>query len=146
MNPETTTQHASRALHVDRAWVVANPDLYRGLSQPPECCPVCLESFADRKAYSPLLVHIPSSCTHFACQDCWEEIRHRVPKCPLCREDVFAWTQAQFGALLYMPEQAIATDDIELLAVVVGLVAGDLPPHVTAAVARIQQALQERRQ
>ena len=48
--------------------------------------------------------------------------------------------------LLYMPERAIATDDIELLAVVVGSVTSDLPPQVTAAVARVQRALEERRQ
>ena len=35
--------------------------------------------------------------------------------------------------LLYMPERAIATDDIELLAVVVGSVTSDLPPQVTAS-------------
>ena len=96
----------SRNVFINRAWVADHAELYRQLLQPPECCPVCFEPFASKEAYSPLMGDFPGSCTHFACEDCWDEIRHRDSRCPMCREDVCRWTQAQFGSLNYTPEHA----------------------------------------
>jgi len=48
-------------------------------------CPICLEEFQDTV--------FKTTCQHYFCLDCWEEYRScGKPECPMCREDLRAFS------------------------------------------------------
>ena len=106
---------------ITKAWCAENPQLYFEFTQPPKCCPICMDVFtAERQAQSPLLGDAPSRCRHFACEDCWMEIMARGEpntwKCAICREDVGAWMSETFPDAYTPPPDSVGSDDMRELA------------------------------
>ena len=104
---------------ITKAWCAENPERYRELAEPPECCPLCLEAFTeDQPAQSPLLGDAASTCRHWACESCWLHIMESHPsswKCPWCRENLRNWMGATFGDA-YCPADAVSSAEIRQFA------------------------------
>ena len=73
---------------VTREWVAQNLDAYKALlDRKPAECPICYETFSDRKqAASPLLSDIPSKCVHWMCKDCWKILQVMTLSAPFAEK------------------------------------------------------------
>ena len=73
-------------------WRAEHPDEWEWL-QRPQLCPVCQE-FIDR-CDGPMNGPVPTRCTHVACTECWEQIRRRDGRCPVCRDNRREWLESR---------------------------------------------------
>ena len=104
-----------------KAWCAENPERYRDLVRPPSECPICTEAFTeDTPALSPIQGDRVSSCTHWACSNCWLAVMEYHPaqwRCPFCRECLQTWlgeTMAEHGYA--PPADAVDVKDVRRLA------------------------------
>jgi hypothetical protein len=111
---------------VTREWVAQNLEAYKALlDRKPLECPICYETFSDRKqAASPLLSDIPSKCTHWLCKDCWESIASHDAECPFCREDLRTW-------LLRTCNEKLTNQEVQKFLVSVMCIQGGSQPILT---------------
>ena len=86
-----TKQLANNGDHKQK-WIAENIDRFKDLlDKRPTDCPVCYESFNEKEAITLLLNDIPSKCTHWLCNECWEKVASSNAECPFCREDLRTW-------------------------------------------------------
>ena len=74
----------------------AHPDEWQRLwDQRPAECPVCHETpdIWD----GPMNSDVPTRCTHWACDGCWERIAHRDRRCPICGTSLRGWLSMPHG-------------------------------------------------
>ena len=70
-------------------WRAAHPEEWERL-QRPQTCPVCQDA---EGCTGPMSGPVPTRCSHVACTECWEQIRRRGGRCPVCRDDLREWLQ-----------------------------------------------------
>jgi hypothetical protein len=141
-------QHHTTPQVLTKAWCAENPERYRELARPPECCPICLEAFTgDKQADSPILGDAASSCRHWACRDCWLKIMDGHPrtwKCPFCREGLQKWMGESFAECYCPPPDAVGNEEIRQLAA--GVRQLPLPPELRQLAERILRHLPTERE
>ena len=125
---------------ITKAWCAENPDRYRQLAQPPDCCPICMEAFSEyNEARSPLTGDCASTCRHWACETCWLRVMDGHPgtwRCPYCREDLRMWMGVAFADVYCPPPDAIGVDEIRRFAAEV-LQRMDVPSDLAQLARRI---------
>ena len=70
-------------------WRAEHPEEWERL-QGPQPCPVCQDV---EGCFGPMNGPVPTRCTHVACVECWEQIRRRDGRCPVCRDDLRDWLE-----------------------------------------------------
>jgi hypothetical protein len=132
---------------ITKSWCAQNPERYRELAQPPECCPICLEAFTeDKPANSPLLGDRASTCRHWACDDCWLSVMDGPPsswKCPWCRVGLQKWMGESFADCYCPPPDAVGDDEIRELAAGVLRHVPQLPADLRQLAERILRHVQD---
>jgi len=64
-------------------------------------CAICMRTKLDDEDIrfdSPMTGEIPTTCTHWACYDCWDVmLKKRKYECPFCRTIVRKWLEDEYG-------------------------------------------------
>ena len=78
---------------IDIAWAAANPERWQELwRNTPAECPICSLEAARVVMDGPLNSDVPTRCTHWACDGCWDRLAFRGDfHCPFCRDCLAAW-------------------------------------------------------
>ena len=71
-------------------WRAEHPEEWERL-QRPQTCPVCQDA---EGCTGPMSGPVPTRCSHVACTECWEQIRRRGGRCPVCRDDLREWLES----------------------------------------------------
>ena len=67
-------------------------------------CLICLNSSKDKPLIfdGPMNSDIPSTCTHWACVDCWKQLwEHGLHYCPFCRVVLCQWIEKFYDGSKY---------------------------------------------
>ncbi len=80
---------------IDAQWREEHPEELSRLRRHPDACVICHER--PDVWSSPLNGDLPTRCPHWACGACWSEIAERDRRCPICRDDLTEWLEAEFG-------------------------------------------------
>jgi hypothetical protein len=93
---------------IDEAWREQNREKLKALWEVPPECPICCESGVVWEG--PLNSDRPTRCVHWACSQCWRELRHLGDfRCPFCRDSVQEWQlDLEFGDNLEIAAQNAA--------------------------------------
>ena len=100
----------SKMATIDRRWIAQNLEKYNELLQnKPTECPICYESFNEKEADSPLLSDVPTTCTHWLCKECWQNVAGVNAECPICRTDLSPWLLKNSGLTNRLVQQFLVS-------------------------------------